>query len=102
MKRVKYAGHNCVIKKGKYSNENLALILMREEDDEEIAVVTINGQDILPPNQSYVKDYSENKGMLEAITNAGLVKKILGYTQMGWVKEIPLVEFNLEDVEELE
>jgi hypothetical protein len=34
--------------------------------------------DKLPKDQAYIKDYSENEGMLEALADAGIVKEVIG------------------------
>lgn len=101
MKIMNYKDYNCEVKRGKYSdNMNLALILIDEEDGSMVANVTVNTEEILDSNLGYVKNYSEGEGMLEALKKAGLVEEILGYKQLGYVT-VPLVKFNLEDIEEL-
>ena len=101
MKKAKFKEYDCVVKKGRYTNGNLALVLLDEEDNSPVATITVNTGEILPPDQAYVKDYSENQGILEFIKEIGLVKEILGYTRLGWVESVPLVNFDLKDVEEL-
>lgn len=104
MKIIKFNGEDCIVKKSKYiNNDNLALVLMEigeYADPSPIAYITVNTDDKLDSDLSYVKDYSENEGMLEACQKAGLVKEILGVKQLGWVTA-PLVRFNMADIEEL-
>lgn len=101
MKKVKFAGNNCEVLMTKYmDNENLALVLVDEETGEMVSRVTVNTGDKLPDDVAVVKDYSENSGMLEAITEAGLVKETLKSVQVGYTT-CPVVKFNLEDIEEI-
>lgn len=101
MKIMYYKDYSCIVKRGKYSdNMNLALILIDEEDGSVVANVTVNTDEILDSNLGYVKNYSEGEGMLEALKKAGLVDKVIGHKQLGYVT-VPLVKFNLKDIEEL-
>lgn len=101
MKEVQFSGYNCVVKKSRYmDNENLALVLLDAETHELVAHVTVNTASKFPSDIAAVKDYSENKGMLKAITEAGLVKETMGAVQLGYVSA-PIVKFNLDGVEEM-
>lgn len=101
MKEMKFKSYDCVVKKTKYmNNDNLALVLLDKENGEMIAHITVNGYDKFPHNIAIVKDYSENEGMLAAITEAGLVEKVLGRLPLGYTTA-PVVKFNLDGVEEL-
>lgn len=101
MKEVKFAGYDCIIKKTKYmNNNNLALVLLDKETGEMVARVTVNTEQKFPDDVALVKDYSENKGMLESIKNAGIVEEVIGYAPLGFVIA-PIVKFNLTDIEDL-
>lgn len=101
MKEVKFAGFDCIVKKTKYmNNNNLALVLLDKEDEEIVAHVTVNTEQKFPNDVALVKDYSENEGMLEAITEAGLVEEVIGYAPLGFVIA-PIVKFNLTDIEDM-
>ena len=100
---MNYKNYKGVVVRSRYmDNENLALMLKNKEDmgGSPIAVITINTNEKLPADQAYVKDYSENSGMLEALKASGLVEEILGEKVLGWVT-VPLVKFNLDGVEEI-
>ena len=89
-----------VVKSSYHTDKSLALLLMDVNDLQggPIATITVNmNEPGLPENWQYVKDYSENTGMLKALQNAGLVRNIHGHRRSGFV-EVPLVEFNLEGV----
>lgn len=101
MKEVKFAGFDCIVKKTKYmNNNNLALVLLDKEDGEMVTQVTVNTEQKFPDDVALVKDYSENEGMLEAITEAGLVEEVIGYAPLGFVIA-PIVKFNLTDIEDM-
>lgn len=106
MKKITFRENELVVMQTKYmDNDNLALILITEEDLENggsyEAIITVNTDQTLPNDCAYVKDYSENSGMLEAIQKGGLVDEVLGSKPSGFV-ELPLVKFNLEGVESVE
>lgn len=102
MKEMEFNGYDCVVKKTKYvNNDNLALVLLDKVGGDMVAYVTVNGDYKLPEDTALVKDYSENKGMLEAIKKVGLVEEVLGHIPLGHVIA-PIVKFNLDDVEEMQ
>lgn len=76
---------NCVAKFGTYRDGNLAIVIEDENTFERIAVATVN---VGMPGV-FIKDYSENEGMLKQLVKKGLVKEI-GSTISGYV-EIPEV-----------
>lgn len=104
MKKMNFKGYECVVAKTNYmNNNNLALVLFdaNVRFGPPVAYITVNTSEILPANQGFVKNYSENDGMMEAIIEAGLVSEVLGTKQFGYVTA-PLVEFNLENVGDFE
>jgi len=90
---VKFKQWNCKAKRGMYPNGNTAIQLFTE-DGEPIAKGTVNLYDKLSKNKAYIKDYSENEGMLESLKEAGIVTEIIGYKQTGFVV-VPLCKLNL-------
>jgi len=98
---MNYEQYKAVVVRSKYmNNDNLALMLIDEKDGSLITKITVNTEEKLPEGFGYVKNYSENEGIMEVLQEEGLVKEVLGYKQMGWVT-VPLVEFDLEGVDEL-
>lgn len=90
----------CVLVQSRYmNNDNLALILKDKYNmgGAPIAVVTVNTDEKLPADQAYVKDYSENTGMMKSLEEAGLIKEILREKQSGFVT-LTLVKFNLDGI----
>lgn len=101
MRKMSYKQYKAVVVRSKYmNNDNLALMLIDEKDGSPITKITVNTEDKLPEGFGYVKNYSENEGIMEVLQEEGLVKEVFGYKRMGWVT-VPLVEFNLEGVDEL-
>lgn len=101
MRKMNYKQYKAVVVRSKYmNNDNLALMLIDEKDGSPITTITVNTEDKLPEGFGYVKNYSENEGIMEVLQEEGLIKEVLGHKQMGWVT-VPLVEFNLEGVDEL-
>lgn len=100
MKKMKFKGFDSVLVKTKYDDGSLKLLLVEENTPyiSPLTVVTANlGTPGLEDNQAFVKDYSENSGMLDCLKKAGLVKNVITYFQSEFVT-FPLVEFNLDDV----
>ena len=101
MRKMSYKQYKAVVVRSKYmNNDNLALMLIDEKDGSPITTITVNTEDKLPEGFGYVKNYSENEGIMEVLQEEGLIKEVFGYKQMGWVT-VPLVEFDLEGVDEL-
>jgi hypothetical protein len=75
-KIVHFAGHDCTVQVERYvSNGHTALFLYDAKNGEPVATATVNLRDFsLQPNQVFIKDYSENKGMLAALQNAGIIE----------------------------
>ena len=61
--------------KGEYQNGGLALILIGDEHGELVTVASINVPEFdLPEGTIFIKDWSENAGILETLENAGVIK----------------------------
>jgi hypothetical protein len=75
-------GTKCHIKKFRYAHGNrigLQLVTAKYNDDEPsglpYATITTNIPDAkLGPNEAIIKNWSENKGILEALEQAGIAK----------------------------
>tara|TARA_R100000008_G_C3515891_1_gene131299 strand:+ start:183 stop:524 length:342 start_codon:yes stop_codon:yes gene_type:complete len=111
MNRVKFCSWDCEVIPAKYRNGIIALKLETMDPHGypvPVAVATVNLEDyedeILSAidatgnNYTFIKDYSENEGMLDALVKAGIVSEPLGFYHTGYVT-CPLVEV-LIDVEE--
>lgn len=92
MTQVRFRYWVCVVQKGQYGNGRPALKLIDAEDGSPIATATVNLPDVpLGTNQVAIKDYGENEGMLQALTEAGIVKPTGQSVASGYV-EVPICE----------
>jgi hypothetical protein len=77
----------CEIQQQTYSNGRTALLLVDAKTGESIAVATANlPHESLEPGQVFIKNHSENHGMLEALEKAGIVKATGETVQSGFVQ----------------
>ena len=68
---------------GTYYNgdDNKAITLIDSKSKQPIATATINMPDMrLPANTVFIKDYSENTGMVKALVEAGIIHDKVMYT----------------------
>ena len=89
-----------IIYPASYSNNNtLALVLRREDEDEEgyYGVVSVNTYMPLPNNMAAIKDYSENEGILKALIEQDIVEKATSYISSGYV-DIPVVKVKHQEL----
>ena len=81
MKQVKFKEWTCIIEQGKYSNGRLALTLVDSLDGLPVSTATINLPDKhLPSGHVFIKNYSENSGMAEALTKGGIIMPVKKHT----------------------
>ena len=110
MNRVTFSSWDCEVIPARYNNGIIALKLVEWEDGYPvpIATATVNLEDyedeilywssITGNNYTFIKDYSENEGMLDALVKAGIVSEPIDYYHTDYVT-CPLVEV-LIDLEE--
>lgn len=92
MTRVRFRNWDCIVRKRRYDNGRPALQLIDAGDGSPIATATINLPDEpLGRNQVFIKDYSENEGMLAALVAAGVVEPTGQTVRSGYV-EVPVCE----------
>jgi hypothetical protein len=90
MTTVQFKEWTCSIVKRQYDNGRVALQLV--DDEGPVATATVNLPDAeLGKNEVCVKDWSENQGMLEVLTAAGVVKQTGKTIRSGFV-EVPICE----------
>jgi len=96
---MKYKKWYCNVTKQKYAVGNrFAIMLTDSTDGEPIAIATVNiPGEYMTENEAAIKDYSENDGMLEALMNAGIVKKVNRYVSFGYAI-IPICEIDWSKV----
>lgn len=84
---VNFNGIDCIVKFGKYANNgNTAIFLSDATSMEPVLRASVNlvGEDI-PANFVFIKDYSENTGILKVLENAGIVKRTGRVVPTGYV-----------------
>ena len=73
--KVNFIGFDCVVEKGEYQNGRPALQLIDANDGAPVATATVNMPGVdLEENHVFIKDYSENEGMLDALVHARIVE----------------------------
>ena len=93
---VKFKKWICEVSKGQYGNGNTALQLYDYEGL--VATATVNMGIKLPEDQAYIKDYSENEGMVSALKEAGIVVgDAISFVHSGYV-EIALYKLDLSKI----
>ena len=87
--------YQCKIVGGKYRNGGLALQLVDAETGEPISIATLCVSNL--PDNSFiaVKDYSENRGMLDFLVENGIVDYVLYRIDNGFV-DIPVCKLTKE------
>lgn len=87
---IEWSNTRCEVFKSVYPNDRVALILYDTEEDCDYATATTNLPDEdVPEGHAFIKDYSENEGVLDALLAAGVVDKPIRYVHSGFVG-IPL------------
>lgn len=81
-------------------NGNTAVVLQNLEG-EMYTIATVNIGGSLPANEAYIKDYSENTGVLDMLINEKIVTARLGSRQSGFVT-LERWRLNLNKLTELE
>jgi hypothetical protein len=73
--RSKYGSYQVILQKNSYSNGRLAIQLIDAEDGEPVAIATVNlPEHELAPDEVFIKDWSENDGMVEFLVENGIVE----------------------------
>lgn len=86
MTKVRFKRWDCVMEFGQYSNSRVAIKLIDANNGEPVAVATINLPDEpLGKDEIFIKDYSENTGMVNALYNAGVISNPIGYSYSSFV-----------------
>lgn len=73
---------------------NNALIMLSEEGSL-VATCSTNIEPLGYDNLIFIKDYSENEGMLEFLIKNDVIVQVLGKIETGYV-EVPICELNLD------
>jgi hypothetical protein len=90
-----------VLRCDNYRSGDATALIFDEEDGEQIAVLSVNLPDALLPDQNhtFIKDYSENEGVLAQLIQQGIVRDTGIKVSSGFV-QIPLVEIIASELRE--
>lgn len=76
-RKVKFKNWDCILNVGSYGDGKIALYLTEEGTGESVATCTVNLVDApLGKNEVYIKEWSENEGMTDALINAEVIKPL--------------------------
>lgn len=74
--KTKYIDQDCFVIRNRYMNNVIAIGLIDPEDGNRVATASVNSPDDadkLGENETFIKDYGENEGMLKALQDAKIV-----------------------------
>lgn len=75
-KQVKFNGFDCNVKFSIYTNNNATGILLVDDDEDLVTVASVNvDEEEILPDEVAIKDYSENKGIVDVLVDAGVIDK---------------------------
>lgn len=77
---------NCYFVPSRYTSNNNLALKIESEDEGSICVCTVNPPKKLSDDVICVKDYSENKGMVEFLKNMGIIGDRVEVIPSGWVE----------------
>lgn len=100
--RVTFKEWDCIAEGHFYLNGSKAIKLIDKDDHSPVATATVNVvEEKLPEDLIFIKDYSENTGMVKALTMAGIIiPKEIHTVQSGhvWISAYKLTETALNQL----
>lgn len=75
-----------VIKFAEYAENNIAILIVDEFSEERLAVASVNLDELPPKGHVWLKGWSENEGIPEALEKAGIVELTGETTPTGYVE----------------
>ena len=88
--KVKFKHWDCIIDWKQYGNGRVAIQLVDAIDYSPTAVASVNLPfEPLGEDEIFIKEHSENEGMVKALTDAGIVSEPIRYVNSGFV-QIPV------------
>ena len=86
-KKIQFKKYACILTVGRYVNGRIALQLVDEMDLNPIAIATVNLPDKrLGANKVFIKNWSENEGILDALADAGVIEPTGKKVDTGFVQ----------------
>ena len=94
MQKVKFQGWNCNVLFNKYhEGKGYRIDLIDADDGTPVAVATLNVPDIeLESDEVIIKDYSENKGMHDALIKYGIIKHTNKFVKLSQFITAPIAK----------
>jgi hypothetical protein len=90
--KVNFLNHECIIYKEKYANNDRIALELVFEDPEcgnqlmPMTTATINLPDEpCAADEVFIKDYSENEGLLEVLIEAGIISEPVDHVYSGFI-----------------
>jgi len=103
-KTVQFLGQECRVEMSRYTDElQRDAILLRCPDGEPMAVATVNiPEAMLQEGEVWIKNWSENEGIYEALMAAGIIGEAVGSYPAGHARALrcPLLIDNPEPIHE--
>lgn len=103
-KTVKFLGQECKVEMSRYKDENQRdAILLICPNGELMAVATVNiPEAMLQDGEVWIKNWSENEGIYEALMAAGIIGEAVGSYPAGHARALrcPLLIENPETIHE--
>ena len=90
-KTLRYKDWDCNVQVTRYANGQAALVLVSREGGELIAKASTCCNIDLKEDETAIKVWTENEGMLEALVSAGVVEDTGARVECGW-SEAPIVK----------
>ena len=91
MKAMRYKDWDCNVQVTRYTNGQAALVLVGSEHGELIAKASTCCNIEFKEDETAIKVWTENEGMLEALVSAGVVEDTGARVECGW-SQAPIVK----------
>lgn len=98
-KQITFIGWKCDVKFFTYQNGRTAIQLFDSNDHEPVCTATVNLPDApLPDGYVFIKDWSENAGIYDALLNANIIGPVEGLYPTGHVAALmcPLIKETIQ------
>lgn len=84
--KVKFKKWNCIVRKSNYFDNGRIALSLVDKDGDEVATATVNLPDEqIGEDEVFIKDYSENEGILKALQEAKIVGPVIESVSTGFV-----------------
>ena len=98
---MKYKGYEVILMTNEYNNGRLALQLIDAEEYLPFATCTVNiPEEDLAEDEVFIKNWSENQGMLGWLQDQNLIEEVVGEVRTGFTTA-PKVKLNMNRIKEL-